>query len=211
MSDELVRELEEDQRHQQMVALWQRYRDIIIGGALAIVLGVSANQGWNYYTTTQQHDSSLQFSHATELLRDGQREKAMAVLDTLAQNGTSSYATMAHLITAYDQQATDDEASVLRARDIFKKIAYDSSVDPLFSQLAALNLLQLDADKGTLTDKTSPEDAGIFTASATEMRALQLVAQGKTEEAKEVLKPLLENDETPPSIRERALQLQATL
>ena len=49
IQDNLLREIDEDLRHERYAKLWKRYGGFVIGAAVALVVGVAGYQAWRSY------------------------------------------------------------------------------------------------------------------------------------------------------------------
>ena len=81
---DVFREVEEEMRKERMKALWDRFGTYIIGGALAIIVGVTGVKGWEYYKTTQANEAGARFEGALVFELDDKKNEARAVLEKLA-------------------------------------------------------------------------------------------------------------------------------
>ena len=63
MSD-FLRELEEDIKEEKIVNLWRKYGNLVIGIALAIVIGTVGYTLWTYFKHKSQLRSHVSFSQA---------------------------------------------------------------------------------------------------------------------------------------------------
>ena len=99
MSD-IIREVDEELRHERYKKLWDRFGLYVIGAALIIVLGVAGWRGWEWYAARQAAESGARFEVALQLATDGKREEAQAAFEAIAENGTAGYRTLARFRAA---------------------------------------------------------------------------------------------------------------
>ena len=130
MSNETIfREVDEELRGDRMRAIWRRFGPYVIGGAVAVVLVVAVNEGWNWWQNSIASRSSDQFYAALELAEGGDITGAQAALNEVAAQGTGGYPTLARFrqasllardgkrteaIAAYDALATAETNARLR-------------------------------------------------------------------------------------------------
>lgn len=130
MSNETIfREVDEELRGDRMRAIWRRFGPFVIGGAVAIVLLVAANEGWSWWQKTNAARSSDQFYAALERAEDGDIAGAQTALNEVVAEGTGGYPKLARFrqasllardgktaeaIAAYDALATSETNPRLR-------------------------------------------------------------------------------------------------
>ena len=128
-NDTLLREVNDELRSDRMRALWKRFGPYVIGGAVAIVLLVAANEGWNWWQKSTAATSSDQFYTALELADGADIAAASTALDRVVAEGSGSYPTLARFrqaallasegniaeaVAAYDALATSETNPRLR-------------------------------------------------------------------------------------------------
>lgn len=128
-NDTFIREVDEELRGERMRTLWKRFGPFIIGAAVAVVLVVAVNEGWNWWQRSTAAQAADQFYAALELAEGGNAEGARAALEDIASSGNGGYATLARFrqagllasagerqeaIAAYDALATSETNPRLR-------------------------------------------------------------------------------------------------
>jgi hypothetical protein len=130
MSNETIfREVDEELRGDRMRAIWRRFGPYVIGGAVAVVLVVAANQGWTWWQESNAARSSDQFYAALEQAEAGDIAGAQTALNDVVAQGTGGYPTLARFrqasllardgkvaeaVAAYDALATAETNPRLR-------------------------------------------------------------------------------------------------
>ena len=117
ITDPLLREIEEEMREEKFTKLWKKYGIFLIGGVVALVVGVAGFQWWTGYATDKRMETGRQFDSATELVIAGNVEDARAAFDALAANSDDGYALIASLRSA---QLQIDAGNVPAARTAFR-------------------------------------------------------------------------------------------
>lgn len=98
MSEESIfREVDEELRSERMKNIWRRYGRYIIGAAVAVVAMVGANEGWQYWTTSNAARSSDQLYTALQLAENGDVAGAQEALNVSIAEGTGDYPILARL------------------------------------------------------------------------------------------------------------------
>lgn len=130
MSNETIfREVDEELRGDRLRAIWRRFGPYVIGGAIAVVLLVAANEGWNWWQSTTAARSSDQFYAALELAENGDVAGAQEALNDVIADGSGGYPALARFrqasllardgktdeaVAAYDALATAETNPRLR-------------------------------------------------------------------------------------------------
>ncbi|MDR3470197.1 MAG: tetratricopeptide repeat protein [Devosia sp.] len=113
MSEETIfHEVDEALRRDRMHGAWRRFGPFVIGAAVGVVLLVAANEGWNWWQSTNSARSSDEFYSALDLESGGDLAGAQKALDTLIASGTGQYPVLARFKQAglLVKQGKKDEA-----------------------------------------------------------------------------------------------------
>ena len=221
--DNFIQELEEDLRRDRHLALWRKYGRYAVALALAVVIAAAATVAWRHYRSSERlkdsmaYNAALSFANqagATQPRADQAAvEAALPALQSLAQSGTESYATLARL-----QQAAllNKNGQTEEAVAIYQAMAGDTDVDPLFRDLATLLHALVMLDKGDpqqltarLTPLTGPRSPWRY--SALELTALLAQRGGDTAKARDIYTTLADDPTTPRLLRGRAAEMLAVL
>lgn len=210
MSD-IIREVEEELRHERYKRLWDRFGLYVIAAALLLVLGVAAWRGWEWYAAREAAKSAARFEAAVQLAAEGKRDEAEAAFSALAKDGTAGYRVLARFSAAAEIARKDANAGVAA----FDEIAADTSIDgPLrdAARLRAGYLLVDTASVQEITDRMQPllGPSAPFRHSANELIALAHYRAGENAAAAKIVSELMADPEIPPSMRPR-LQVLNTL
>ncbi|MBI2706822.1 MAG: tetratricopeptide repeat protein [Proteobacteria bacterium] len=144
MSD-FFTELEEDIREERIFTLWQKYGNLVIGMALAIVLGTAGYTLWKYIKHQNQIKGHISFSKSVDLLTQGKKEEALKAFQDLAKGG-GGYGKLAQLY----------EASLLpNPEELYAKISKENARDPALSNLP--KILMAGRSSNTYTGMSSLE------------------------------------------------------
>lgn len=169
MSD-FLKEIEEDIHEERIINFWRKYGNLIIGIALAIVLGTVAYVIWQYMkgkTQMRRHDA---FTQAVGLMSKGQKEEALKAFQAL---GTESggYAKLAQLYEA---------SLIANPETLYNKIAQENVADPALSKLPKILNAARSLDKpealAPLESLTAPGNA--WAPLSLELLALADVKRG---------------------------------
>ncbi len=211
---DIFREVEEDIRQTQLKALWDRFGILIIGLAVAIVLGTAAAVYWQSEQQARREAAATQFLAAEQLALDGKPADAVAEFARLAQEtDIKGYALLSRMKEAATRLETGDRAGAIAAYDA---IAADSSVDQLLRELASLKaaLLLFDttsADELRLRlNPLAAEDSPVR-HSANEALAFLALRENSLDAARGQFQALADALDAPMGIRARAAEILKSL
>lgn len=198
MNEQFIREVDEDYRLQRVQELWQRYRFWLIGGALALVCAAGGQSAWKSHMQSKAEADSATLLQAADLVREQKTEEAVAALD--------------YFIAAHSGDPAADVAALWKARalyaahkpeeaqKVFAALAADSKTDENVRSLAALYDISGAVGK----------EGGALAPLIKEREALTLLEKGKKEEARALLKTIMDDAAAPVTLRGRAaLAMQA--
>jgi hypothetical protein len=213
-------EVSEDLRAEQAANLLKRYGGLLIGAAILVLIGVGAQQGWDYYQTQQNNKAALSFIALTDQIdaqgdsiTNDQRVADAKALVNFAASAQPGYRTLAKLRAAALYQ---DAGQVDAAEALWNDVGSDSSADILFRDLG--NLLWAQHALGTAPDDvvaarlrplTVPENP--YHALAEETQALLYLHEGKPDQAKALFSQISADPNAPEAVRNRADGLLAKL
>lgn len=213
-SDTLIREVDEELRRDRMRKLWRQTGPWIIGGAVAVVLGVAGYEGWTWWQKTQAAKSSDQFYAATKIADGTDLPAAKKALDDVIAQGSGGYPMLAQFREAalLSQNGKLDEA--VAAYDGLSTSLNDTHLRELALILAG-NLL---IDKGDVAAVEQRVGGLITPASpmrnaAREVMGLVQYKAGKLDDAMKsfqaILTDPLASRDTQNRVQIYVLQLQA--
>jgi len=213
-SDTLIREVDEELRRDRMRKLWRQTGPWIIGGAVAVVLGVAGYEGWTWWQKTQAAKSSDQFYAATKIADGTDLAAAKKALDEVIAQGSGGYPMLAQFREAalLSQNGKIDDA--VAAYDSLSTSLNDTHLRELALILAG-NLL---IDKGDVAAVEQRVGGLITPASpmrnaAREVMGLVQYKAGKLDDAMKSFQAILTDPLAPRDAQNRVqiyvLQLQA--
>ncbi|WP_419814106.1 tetratricopeptide repeat protein [Glacieibacterium sp.] len=211
--DSFIREVDEEYRRDQLSSFWRRYgRWLVIGVAvLLIALG-----GWLWWKSEQAREAGIdgeQFNLALTKLETGNTPDAVPILDKLAAGKTGGYATLARLMQAANAVQAGDNG---KAVTLYNAIAADTSEPQPFRDLATIKATRLEFDTLTpaaIVERMKPLSVpgNPWFGVAGEMRAIAYLRDNKAPLAAPLLAGIAADISVPPTLRNRAQQLAATI
>lgn len=205
MSDEFIREVDEEVRQDRYQLLWKRYGRYVVVGAVAIVLATIGNVLWQNYQSAQRGAESRSFLQAITLASQDQNDAAIELLNSLSAKGSSGYALLARLREAgLLVHKGDSEAAAF----VYSSIADDDSVSKLYRDFALLMAVMSEIG-GISADDADARLAPIMTDdnpwrySARELLAIASVQASQNDRARELLEANADDPGAPQGVRAR--------
>jgi hypothetical protein len=205
---DIFREVDEEVRREQLKKLWDRYGGFLIAACIAIVIGIGAWRGYEWWQAKQAAQSGAAFEQAVTLAESGKHQEAAAAFAKLSADGTSGYRVLARLREAAELAASDRKGAVAA----YDAIATDNSVGQVMQDLASVRagLLLVDSAPYTEMLRRLEPAAGTdraFRHSAREILALSAWKGGDMSAARRWTETIMGDPQTPPGQRSRAEML----
>lgn len=201
----LIAEIAEDVRREQLLALWKRWRVFILGGAFLIVAGVGGYRAYKAYDEKQALSSTAALTDAIRAVQPG--AQAAAKLEAAAKNINAPMPRMLALLQAAAQaKAVGDDATALR---IYEALTKERGIIEPYPDFLKLQIAWMTVDQGDpqkLSELLAPlaMDGRPFRYSAREMQGVLALRLGKREEAQAIFTALRDAAEAPQILRDRA-------
>jgi len=209
---DIFEEVDDDLKQENYKKLWDRYGRYIVAVIVIVIGGAAANVGWNAYTENRQLGLSEKFVAALTQADTGNLEQAAGAMSQLASETDTGYAILARFREAALRREVGAAAAAV---DIYEAIAADSSIDPLYRDLATVLSVLSQADSGdpaALSSRLQPlAAAGAWRHTANEYLGILAVRQGNTEAARGHFQAVADDATAPSGTRSRAAELLRTL
>ncbi len=204
--DSFIREVNEELRSEQMRAVWRRFGPILIGGAVAIVIGTAGFVGYEYWRESKAAVSGDQFLAALELAGDNKADEALNALKTLETEGAGSYPLLAQLRSATLLEQKKDMAGAVSA---FDAVAADNKAPVALRDVAKLRAAYILVDTGSYDEvakraETLSADGNPMRGSAREVLGLAAYKAGRTDDAVKLFQQNADDAAIPANLRQRA-------
>jgi hypothetical protein len=201
---DIFQEVDEEVRREKLAQLWERYGNLIVAAALAVVLAVAGWRGYEYWDSQKAAESGAAFEAAIALAGDGKQAEAQAAFAKIANEGSSGYRVLARFREAAELAKTDGAAAV----KVYDALAADSGIGRPLQDLATVRASLILVDTATLADLTArlePLTAKDrpFRHSARELLALGAWRTGDSAAAKKWFDLISTDVETPSGTRQR--------
>lgn len=212
MSDELFREVDEEIRQDRYQKIWKRYGTLVVIAVVAIVGATVAFVLWRDAQESAREADSVRFLAAVSQ-EQAARENAVLELRDIARDGTLGYRFLARLREA---SLLADSGDTAQAVAVFDAIAADADLNETYRDMArvlavsrGMTLLSPDEIEQRLAPLNTPTHA--FRVTAREFLALAAIRAGDDARARDLLQENIDDAQSPPASRDRAIELLAAL
>jgi hypothetical protein len=139
---DIFQEVDEEVRRDKAAEFWKKYQNLILTGAVLIVLAAAGFRYWQYEKEKADQTAGDQFQAAITAYEAGKLDEANGGLAKIAADAPGGYRILAQMMEAGAKSASNAPAAI----SAFDAIAGDASVDSLLRDAARLRaaLLRLD-------------------------------------------------------------------
>ena len=200
-------EIDEELKQDRAKAVWLRYGKYVAAAAAAVVLGVGASQGFSAWKQSQAETAANAYHQALAA------DDAVTALQGELAGLSDGYAVLARFRIAAGKAEAGDAAG---AEADYLVIAADTGLSALYRDaailLSAMNAPDT-AKPADLQDRLAPlaDGTGPWRPLALELSAALDLKAGDREAALTKLESIIEMEETPAELRQRAAQLAEVL
>jgi hypothetical protein len=208
-NDVFLREVDDELRRDELLAAWRRWGRVLIG---AVVLGLALFAGWLVWRAHADKAAGVeaeQLQQVSDEIAAGQTAQARATLATLAGSGRQGVRSLARLAEGDDLIA---HQNVKGAVAQYAAVAGDAAAGQPLRDLALIK--QTAAEYDTLPPQAVIDRLRALAApgnpwlgSAGEMVGVAYWRLGRREQAARLFDQIAQADDTPASLRQRAVQL----
>ena len=204
MSEEFIKEVDEDIKEEKRVKLWKKLIPYVISFSLTIILFTSGFVFWKNYTRNSNQTLGDDFTAAVDLANENDTDAALLALDRIVDKGSDGYATIAKMKKAsllIDKGLSDEGLSIYLD---LERNAVDQSFRDIATILYVLNSMDKIAPE-TLLKKIEPlENSKVWQSSALELKAFIFLKNNNKKLAKETFQSILNLKTSPSSLSTRA-------
>ncbi len=204
MTDEFIREVDEDLKEEKRLKLWKKFFPYVVGVSMGVVLLTSGFVFWENYTNKQRQQLGDDFTAAVVLANEEDIDAALLALERIVDKGSDGYATMAKMKQAsllIGQGSLEDGLNIYLD---LEKNAIDQSFRDIATILYVLNSLD-SKDKNELLQKISPlENSIIWRSSALELKGYIYLKDNQIDKAIETFKTISNLPTKPGDLAQRA-------
>lgn len=204
-NDSLLREVEEELRHDQLKKLWETYGTYLVGAVALFIAGVFIYQQIESRRIAAADAAGAQFETGRRLVADKKPAEAAAAFAEIAKSGPAGYAALALFQTAAAQLKDGKTAEAIAS---FDTIAGDAKADGVlrdFARLQAASLKLGTADWTELQNRLTPltDERNAFRAQARELLGLAAQAAGRGDEARRLYLQVMGDSKASQALKDR--------
>jgi hypothetical protein len=209
VSDDLIREINEDISRERFKAIWKKYGKIISNVVIGVLVVVAAYVGWQRYTQHNQEKDGLQFSQAMELVKTESFPGAVDKLSALVKDGSKGYALLSRFELAEIKLKQKENNAALA---IYDEIIADNKNERIFRDLAKLYKVYFTFESSDVKDVMLQlgdllKENNAWRYSALELAALASQKSGDVAKSVEYLKMIIDGESAPSGIKKRANEM----
>ncbi len=145
MSDNFLREIDEEVRRDKAADLWKKHGNLVIVLLVLLVAGVGAWRFWQFRQEQAAQAVSARLESALKASRESRAEDAEKLLGELTKDGGTGYGLIARFRAAAEAARREPADGAIA----FDALAADATIDQTFRDLARLR-------SGTLKVDTAP-------------------------------------------------------
>lgn len=211
---DIFREIDEDLRRDRARNLWRKYGTLAIACVTLIVLGTAAFTWWQGHQAEQRQLLAERLYNAMDLAaQDGGQANGITALEALGDEASGLTSALARFRAA---TLAFESGQYEEAYGLYQKIIADTSIDPLYRDLAVLlSVLHAGpgADAAGLLARIEPQTADTmpWRTSAREIAAGLAVRSGDMERAQNWLARIADDPAAPLGARGRAAEILRAL
>ena len=204
MSEEFVREVDEDIKEEERIKLWKKVFPYVVSVSLGIIIFTSGYVFWNNYTDSLNQQLGDDFTAAVQLANEEDLDASILALDRIVDEGSDGYVTLAKMKKASLLIQRGELELGLNIYLDLERNAVDQSFRDIASILYVLNSMDTEDPEALLEKINKLESSQIWRSSALEMKAFLKLKQNKVEEARKIFEGILNLPSTPSSLATRA-------
>ena len=211
--DSFIREVNEELRSEQMQNVWKRFRPLIIGVAVLIVLGVAGGALFEWWQARESSASGDRFINAVKDASADKSDQAMKELEALSKDGFGAYPVLARMRLA---TLKADKGDAKGAIADFNALGQDSAVPGPVRNAAKLRAAWLMVDNNSYEELASAvEELAAASSpvrnSAREVLGLSAYKAGNYTKARDWLQLVLDDKESSSGAKTRARTVLALI
>lgn len=212
MNEQVIQEITDEVKRDQMIAMWKQYQGWIISAVLAVLIGVGGQQGYQAYQASQAEKSSVAFVAAGKLEEEQKLDEAAKAFEDTMKHGTPGFGAISgfRLAAIYGEQGkTDAQLATLKA--VAENTRFDQAQRELALLAWAYNLLaQGKQSEAEAPIKTTLKDS-LYPGLLKEWQAMAALKQNDTATAQTLLNDIASDADAPESLKMRAKGILAVV
>ena len=204
MSEEFIREVDEEIKEEKQMKLWKKLAPYFIALASVIVLLTTAIVGWQTYSKNQRESLGDNFSAAVELIQEQDIDAALIALEKVASSSSDGYITLAKMKQASILISSGKIEEGLNLYLDLENTAADASFRDISTLFYVLNAMDHKPANDLMKKLEKFTEKNPWSATSNELRAFLYLKDGKIKEAKEMFEKISNRPNVPRDIRGRS-------
>ncbi len=202
--NELIDEIKEDVRLDQLINFWKKYSNFIIGGLLAIIIATIGHVVWGHLKHQKNQKYAATYEQALRTADKGEFDKVKEILNSFP-NEHDGYKVLASFKKSHLQNTSQEERF-----KIYLEIAENKKIEAKFRELSIIllgyeGLETQDPDTLVKHLELIAKGESVWRDSAMELLGLLAIRQNDLKKASTLLKNLHTDKQALASIRSRAM------
>ncbi len=204
MTDEFIREVDDEYRRDQIARMWRRHGVLIVSLAVLLVGAVGGWRYWQHVEAQRSQAAAVRFEDAVLQSRASKSDEAETMLRSLAGEAPAGYRLLARFRLAAEIGQGGSEAGA----KAYDALAADGSIDAPLRDLARLHAASLRLDTGEASSGLSELEriavpANSWRHSARELLGLAALKRGDLDAAGRWFDQVAADRDTPQNLRAR--------
>lgn len=213
MSEEFIREVDEDLRHKQLTGLWQKYGAYVITFLVGIVLFVAGNVTLKNYNESKYAKVADQYSLVEKNVVANNMDEALKSLQSLSDTNVEGYQILVAFKEAEIELQKGNRDKAVAALD---RLSAASGVEKVYRDLATLKATMISMDSASYDDikaRLAPLmiEGNSWKYIAKELLAMAALGHNDAQEAKQLLTELEQDLEAPEDVKARAKDFKSVI
>lgn len=212
--NELIDEIKEDIKQENLHKFWQKYGGLLIAGAIIIVLATAGGTLWKHLRVSNLENIALVYHQAEAALDKEQYTDAAELFESISrEDSNEGYATLALLRLGYVYDKLGKKGEALA---IYKRLVDSGDTANAISQMAELQsifLTHTDMDEETLDNMLAPliKPGTVWRGTALEFKGFFHYNLGNYAKAIAVWGEITNDITLPMAIRNRANEMLSVI
>ncbi len=204
MSEEFIREVDEDLKEEKRLKLWKKLIPYVVSISLGIILSTSGFVFWEKYSIKTKQQLGDDFTAAVELSNEEDIDAALLALDRIVDKGSDGYVTMAKIKKASILISKGDKEEGLDIYLDLEKNAVDQSFRDIATILYVMNSLDSNESEKLIVKLELLKNSVIWKSSALELTAFIYLKNNQKQNAIDTFQSILDLPNKPSSLELRA-------
>ena len=204
MSEEFIREVDEELQEERYAKIWRKIGPYVISLAIGIVLFTSGVVFWNNYTEDKKQKLGDDFTAAVELIKEEDFDTALIALERITDKASDGYVTIAKMKKASILIQKKQIMAGLEIYEDLEKTAFDQSFKDMSTILFVLNAIDHKPSDILLDKIERLTENSSWKYSALELKGFILLNDKKFSESKKIFNTIIEMGNAPTTLASRA-------